>query len=48
MTAEGVEHPAQASRLLQMGCPSAQGWLYSAAVPPEDVAGLLGHIYPHP
>lgn len=48
VTAEGVEHPTQASRLRQMGCPSAQGWLYSAAVPAEDVPGLLGHIYPHP
>ncbi len=48
VTAEGVEHPAQASRLRQMGCPSAQGWLYSAAVPSEDVVGLLDRIYPHP
>jgi EAL domain-containing protein (putative c-di-GMP-specific phosphodiesterase class I) len=48
VTAEGVEHPEQATRLQQMGCPSAQGWLYSAAVPPEDVIGLLDRIYPHP
>jgi EAL domain-containing protein (putative c-di-GMP-specific phosphodiesterase class I) len=48
VTAEGVEHPEQAARLRQMGCPTAQGWLYSAAVPPEDVLPLLGHIYPHP
>ena len=48
VTAEGVEHPPRRRRLRQMGCPSAQGWLYSAAVPAEDVVGLLGHIYPHP
>lgn len=48
VTAEGVEHTEQAARLQQMGCPSAQGWLYSAAVPPEDVIGLLDRIYPHP
>jgi EAL domain-containing protein (putative c-di-GMP-specific phosphodiesterase class I) len=48
VTAEGVEHPEQAVRLRQMGCPTAQGWLYSAAVRPEDVLPLLGHIYPHP
>ena len=48
VTAEGVEHSDQAARLREMGCPSAQGWLYSPAVPPEDVLPLLGHIYPHP
>jgi diguanylate cyclase (GGDEF)-like protein/PAS domain S-box-containing protein len=48
VTAEGVEHPDQAGRLRRMGCPSAQGWLYSAAVPPEEVIGLLGCVYPHP
>jgi EAL domain-containing protein (putative c-di-GMP-specific phosphodiesterase class I) len=48
VTAEGVEHPEQAARLRQMGCPSAQGWLYSAAVPPQEVNTLLDRIYPHP
>jgi EAL domain-containing protein (putative c-di-GMP-specific phosphodiesterase class I) len=48
MTAEGVERPDQAAYLHQMGCPSAQGWLYSAAVPAKDVAALLDHTYPHP
>jgi sensor c-di-GMP phosphodiesterase-like protein len=28
-----------------MGCPSAQGWLYSKAVPAEDVTPLLDHTY---
>ena len=48
VTAEGVERPDQAARLRQMGCPSAQGWLYSAAVPAEAVIPLLDRIYPHP
>jgi EAL domain-containing protein (putative c-di-GMP-specific phosphodiesterase class I) len=48
VTAEGVERPDQAARLRQMGCPSAQGWFYSAAVPAEDVIPLLDRIYPHP
>jgi diguanylate cyclase (GGDEF)-like protein/PAS domain S-box-containing protein len=48
VTAEGVEHPSQASHLREMGCPSAQGWLYSEAVPAAGVPALLDHIYPHP
>jgi EAL domain-containing protein (putative c-di-GMP-specific phosphodiesterase class I) len=48
VTAEGVEHPEQASRLRRLGCPSAQGWLYSKAVPAEGVTPLLDHTYPHP
>jgi diguanylate cyclase (GGDEF)-like protein/PAS domain S-box-containing protein len=47
VTAEGVEQPDQAAHLRAMGCPTAQGWLYSAALPPEEVTPLLDHIYPH-
>jgi diguanylate cyclase (GGDEF)-like protein/PAS domain S-box-containing protein len=47
VTAEGVEHPDQAAHLRRAGCPSAQGWLYSKAVPPQDATALLEHIYPH-
>jgi diguanylate cyclase (GGDEF)-like protein/PAS domain S-box-containing protein len=47
VTAEGVEEPHQASYLRQMGCPSAQGWFYSKAIPPESVTQLLDLIYPH-
>ena len=46
VTAEGVEHTEQAALLRQLGCPGAQGWLYSRAVPPEDVTPLLDHSYP--
>jgi diguanylate cyclase (GGDEF)-like protein/PAS domain S-box-containing protein len=46
VTAEGVEHPDQAALLHQMGCPSAQGWLYSKALPVEDVTPLLDRAGP--
>jgi EAL domain-containing protein (putative c-di-GMP-specific phosphodiesterase class I) len=48
VTAEGVEYPEQAARLRQIGCPSAQGWLYSKAVPSEEIDILLDHAYPCP
>jgi diguanylate cyclase (GGDEF)-like protein/PAS domain S-box-containing protein len=47
VTAEGVEHAEQATVLRQLGCPSTQGWLYSKALPAEDVTPLLDHTYPH-
>ena len=48
VTAEGVEQPEQAAHLYQLGCPSAQGWLYAPALPPDQVSSLLDHVYPHP
>jgi diguanylate cyclase (GGDEF)-like protein/PAS domain S-box-containing protein len=47
VTAEGVEHPDQAATLRDMGCPGAQGWLYSKAVPADEATLLLNHEYPH-
>jgi EAL domain-containing protein (putative c-di-GMP-specific phosphodiesterase class I) len=47
VTAEGVENPEQATHLRDMGCPSAQGWLYSQALPPDEITPLLNHTYPH-
>ncbi len=47
VTAEGAEHPEQATHLRQMGCPSAQGFLYSPALPPDQITPLLSHTYPH-
>lgn len=47
VTAEGVEDPDQATRLRDMGCPSAQGWLYAKALPVEEVTPLLEHCFPH-
>lgn len=48
VTAEGVELPEHASQLREMGCPSAQGWLYSKAVPAAEVSQLFDHVFPHP
>jgi EAL domain-containing protein (putative c-di-GMP-specific phosphodiesterase class I) len=47
VTAEGVEHPDQATLLHHLGCPGAQGWLYSKAIPPDQIHHLLHHAYPH-
>ena len=48
VTAEGVEHEEQARVLRSVGCPSAQGFLYSKAVPPEEITAMLDTIFPHP
>jgi sensor c-di-GMP phosphodiesterase-like protein len=45
VTAEGVERADQADLLHQLGCPGAQGWLYSPALAPEDITPLLAHTY---
>jgi EAL domain-containing protein (putative c-di-GMP-specific phosphodiesterase class I) len=37
VTAEGVERAEQAVRLREIGCDSALGWLWSRAVPPEQL-----------
>ncbi len=39
--AEGVEQPAQLRRLQEFGCEGIQGFLFSEAVPPEQVPSLL-------
>ena len=39
LTAEGVETPEQAGLLRQLGCGSGQGWLWSKAIAPAQVAG---------
>jgi EAL domain-containing protein (putative c-di-GMP-specific phosphodiesterase class I) len=40
--AEGVEKPEQAQRLLELGCTIVQGWLYSPAVPSDEILTLCG------
>ena len=35
--AEGVETPLQANQLIALGCPVAQGFLWSPAVPAEQI-----------
>ena len=46
VTAEGVETPQQAALLRGLGCPSAQGYLFSPAIPGEDFERLLEHTFP--
>ena len=41
VTAEGVEHEDQASILRELGCPGAQGYLYSPAIPADELTRLL-------
>jgi diguanylate cyclase (GGDEF)-like protein/PAS domain S-box-containing protein len=41
VTAEGVEHQAQADRLRDLGCDAAQGWLFARPGPPEEVGRLI-------
>jgi diguanylate cyclase (GGDEF)-like protein/PAS domain S-box-containing protein len=40
VTAEGVEREEQAARLREVGCDSAMGWLWSRAVPPEQLEAI--------
>ncbi|MFC4062188.1 putative bifunctional diguanylate cyclase/phosphodiesterase [Planomonospora corallina] len=42
--AEGVESPEQAALLQQMGCPQAQGYLFSPPVGAPQIDGLLHSI----
>ncbi len=40
--AEGVESSEQLTRLRELGCDAAQGYLFSAPVPPVEVEDILG------
>ena len=40
--AEGVETPLQADQLIALGCPVAQGWLWSPAVPADQIPRRRG------
>jgi diguanylate cyclase (GGDEF)-like protein len=42
--AEGVETPLQASELVSLGCTVAQGFLWSPAVPAEQIVPLAGEL----
>jgi EAL domain-containing protein (putative c-di-GMP-specific phosphodiesterase class I) len=39
--AEGVETAGQRDLLLELGCDEVQGYLYSAALPPEQIGAML-------
>ena len=42
--AEGVEQPYQRDRLIELGCSAFQGWLYSAAVAPDEMLAMMPRI----
>ena len=44
--AEGIETKEQLRRLQGLVCTLGQGFLFSPAVPREEVTGLIGHAYP--
>ena len=44
--AEGVEQPYQRDRLFELGCQAFQGWLFSHAVPPDELLTMLPNITP--
>jgi EAL domain-containing protein (putative c-di-GMP-specific phosphodiesterase class I) len=52
LVAEGVETEAQASRLIDLGCTYAQGYLFARPMPAEQVSEYLaaaaakGHLSP--
>jgi diguanylate cyclase (GGDEF)-like protein/PAS domain S-box-containing protein len=46
VTAEGVERVEQADRLRELGCDSAMGWLWSAAVTPEILGECAAAGFP--
>ncbi len=48
LTAEGVENAGQARLLAAMGCQTAQGHLYAAALPASEIDALLMEGYPLP
>jgi EAL domain-containing protein (putative c-di-GMP-specific phosphodiesterase class I) len=39
--AEGIEHPAQADRLRELGCRFGQGYLFGRPAPAEEATRLL-------
>jgi diguanylate cyclase (GGDEF)-like protein/PAS domain S-box-containing protein len=39
--AEGVEQPYQRDRLVELGCRAFQGWLFSAAIPGDEIFAML-------
>jgi diguanylate cyclase (GGDEF)-like protein/PAS domain S-box-containing protein len=47
VTAEGVENAEQAHLLRRMGCASAQGYLFSRAVPSDQIGRDLHRTYQH-
>ena len=45
-TAEGIENAEQLASLKANGCQEGQGYLFSKAIPADEVAGVLGRLNP--
>jgi predicted signal transduction protein with EAL and GGDEF domain len=41
VVAEGIETPTELQKLRALGCPLGQGFLFSRAVPGDEMLGLL-------
>jgi Amt family ammonium transporter len=46
MLAEGIETEPQFSRLRRLGCELGQGYLFSPAVPNDQVEAMVGQVFP--
>jgi diguanylate cyclase (GGDEF)-like protein/PAS domain S-box-containing protein len=46
MLAEGIETEGQFSRLRRLGCELGQGYLFSPAVPNNEVEAMVGQVFP--
>ncbi len=47
VVAEGVERPEQARLLAHLGCTTGQGWLWSAAIAPEQAVTTGAFMHPY-
>jgi EAL domain-containing protein (putative c-di-GMP-specific phosphodiesterase class I) len=45
MLAEGIETVGQFSRLRRLGCELGQGFLFSAAVPNDQLQAMLAQVF---
>jgi len=45
MLAEGIETEPQFSRLRRLGCELGQGYLFSPAVPNDQVEAMVGQVF---
>jgi diguanylate cyclase (GGDEF)-like protein len=44
IVAEGIEHESQAQRLIELGCPLGQGYLFASAVTADELADAITRI----
>ena len=41
VVAEGIEHAEQRDRLIELGCPYAQGYLFGRPAAPDEIGPLF-------